>query len=412
MDKIIISEERYGRKLNHLEDDDLIDRLNSRYTVMALVMCIFIITGKSYVGDPINCWTPGRFQKKKTFLLLLHFVLLTIAQFSGTHNSYTNSICWLKGSYYLPTEEITIPDRSKPRLYHVSYYQWTPFILLGMALLFLVPRYLWCSFTRRGGVNIQRLVKAIKDPLDPEKGVKLTHCALQSHIETQNSIQGTICCGVRCPNFYYSYTVTYFSVKILYIVNTLCQFFLLNTFLSFHFTSYGPEGLNKLFSGDDWFESPRFPRVTMCDFMIRHLGSNQHWYAIQCNLPINIYNEKIFLAIWIWLIVLTILNFLSMILWMISLGRSRRLSTIKKYLKMSATPSKEKESLLSSTTMPTYRGHGRVETAHGLTDYLSLDGFLIFDIVARNTDDIAAGQIIDRLSKTYEPRARHHMSNV
>ncbi|CAF5216849.1 unnamed protein product, partial [Rotaria magnacalcarata] len=48
MDKIIISEDRYGRKLNRFEDDDLIDRLNSRYTVMALVMCIFIITGKAY----------------------------------------------------------------------------------------------------------------------------------------------------------------------------------------------------------------------------------------------------------------------------------------------------------------------------------------------------------------------------
>jgi hypothetical protein len=63
MDKIIISEDRYGRKLNHFEDDDFIDRLNNRYTVMVLVMCIFIITGKTYVGEPINCWTPGMFQQ-------------------------------------------------------------------------------------------------------------------------------------------------------------------------------------------------------------------------------------------------------------------------------------------------------------------------------------------------------------
>ena len=59
MDKIIISEERYGRKIIHYEDDDFIDRLNNRYTVMVLVMCILIITGKLYVGNPINCWTPG-----------------------------------------------------------------------------------------------------------------------------------------------------------------------------------------------------------------------------------------------------------------------------------------------------------------------------------------------------------------
>ena len=63
MDKIIISEDRYGRKLNHYENDDFIDRLNSRYTVMVLVMCIFIITGKTYVGDQINCWAPGNILK-------------------------------------------------------------------------------------------------------------------------------------------------------------------------------------------------------------------------------------------------------------------------------------------------------------------------------------------------------------
>jgi hypothetical protein len=63
MEKIIISEDRYGRKLNHFEDDDFIDRLNNRYTVLVLVMCILIITGKNYVGDPINCWTPGKFNQ-------------------------------------------------------------------------------------------------------------------------------------------------------------------------------------------------------------------------------------------------------------------------------------------------------------------------------------------------------------
>jgi hypothetical protein len=63
MEKIIISEDRYGRKLNHFEDDDFIDRLNNRYTVLALVMCILIITGKNYVGDQINCWTPGKFNQ-------------------------------------------------------------------------------------------------------------------------------------------------------------------------------------------------------------------------------------------------------------------------------------------------------------------------------------------------------------
>lgn len=106
MEKILISEDRYGRKLNNFESDDIIDRLNNRYTVLALIMCIFIVMGKTHVGEPINCWAPGKsFKEIKVLVLKYNLYLLLIAQFSGTHIAYTNSICWLKGSYYLPTEE-------------------------------------------------------------------------------------------------------------------------------------------------------------------------------------------------------------------------------------------------------------------------------------------------------------------
>lgn len=59
MEKIIIAEERYGSKTHRFEDDDFVARLNNRYTVGILMLCIFIITGGTAVGKPINCWTPG-----------------------------------------------------------------------------------------------------------------------------------------------------------------------------------------------------------------------------------------------------------------------------------------------------------------------------------------------------------------
>jgi hypothetical protein len=279
-----------------------------------------------------------------------------------------------------------------------------------MALLFLLPRFLWQAFTRQGGLNIRRFVQLIKDKPDAEKGVEFVKRQLKVYLDTQNTLHGTICCGIRCRDFYLGYTLTYFTIKILYVINALAQFFLLNAFLSFNFSSYGAEAINKLFSsGDDWFESPRFPRVTMCDFMIRHLGSNQHWYAIQCNLPINIYNEKIFLGVWLWLIILTVLNFLSIILWIISLTRRRRLATVKKYLKIIKSTPGDKEKLLStSTTEPLIRS-----TDYGeFTDYMHLDGFLIFQIIAKNTDDLVAGQIIEHLYRNYEPPTRSYTSNV
>lgn len=59
MEKLLISEDRYGQKANHLENNEFVDRLNSRYTVMILMLAILIVIGKLFVGNPIQCWTPG-----------------------------------------------------------------------------------------------------------------------------------------------------------------------------------------------------------------------------------------------------------------------------------------------------------------------------------------------------------------
>jgi len=292
-----------------------------------------------------------------------------------------------------------------------SYYQWTPFILLGMGLLFLFPKFVWHTFTRQGGLNIRRLVQTIKDKPDADKGVDFVKRTLQLYLNTQNNLHGSFCCGIRCRNIYFGYTLAYFSVKLLYVTNTLAQFFLLNSFLSFHFTRYGVDALNKLFSDERWIESPRFPLVTMCDFMVRRLGSNQHWYAIQCTLPINMYNEKIFLGIWIWLIVLTVLNVLSILSWIVSLTKNRRLAAIKKYLRVvREVPSKKDRLLLSKTSR--YQTLDRMEDFSEFTEYLHTDGYLIFRIIAHNTDEIVAGQIIEHLYRNYESLPRNNMSDV
>jgi hypothetical protein len=59
MDKLLIKEYYYGRGTRHYIEDDLVDRLNSRVTILLLMSSIFIITSNMYVGKPINCWAPG-----------------------------------------------------------------------------------------------------------------------------------------------------------------------------------------------------------------------------------------------------------------------------------------------------------------------------------------------------------------
>ena len=78
MDKIILSEDRYGRKTDPFADDDFVDRLNNKITITLLVACILIITSSIYVGKPINCWTPGIFILNRNIFLLMSFSLNTI----------------------------------------------------------------------------------------------------------------------------------------------------------------------------------------------------------------------------------------------------------------------------------------------------------------------------------------------
>ena len=67
----------------------------------------------------------------------------------------------------------------------------------------------------------------------------------------------------------------------------------------------------------DWTEAKHviFPRVTFCDFLVRRLGNN-HRYTVQCVLPINLYNEKIYMILWFWMVFVAAASILSLIVWL------------------------------------------------------------------------------------------------
>ncbi len=90
-------------------DDDSTDRLSSKTTVIMLIMFTIIVSVGIWVGDPIKCWTPKHF--------------------TGNHDKFTNSYCWVKNTYYLPFDE-DIPKPHEERRV-IQYYQWIPFILLA-----------------------------------------------------------------------------------------------------------------------------------------------------------------------------------------------------------------------------------------------------------------------------------------
>ena len=144
-------------------DDDTADKMSHRYTVILLIVFTVVVSTKQYVGDPINCWVP--------------------AHFTGNHEEYANSYCWIKNTYFLPFEDY-IPKRGEQRDM-IPYYQWVPIILLFSALLFYIPRLAWRSLSNRAGIDVDNVVAAAETFQSAEKAenkeVTLDYMTKQMH---------------------------------------------------------------------------------------------------------------------------------------------------------------------------------------------------------------------------------------
>ncbi len=72
--------------------------------------------------------------------------------FTGSHSKYTNNICWVKNTYYLPFDEHIPTENGCPSFRNhveypedaeILYYQWLPFILLGQVIYTLYMPLKW-----------------------------------------------------------------------------------------------------------------------------------------------------------------------------------------------------------------------------------------------------------------------------
>ena len=103
----------------------------------------------------------------------------------------------------------------------------------------------------------------------------------------------------------------FYFCEFLNLVNVIFQMCLTNTFLGHSFSEYGLEVLN--FTNEDPENrvdpmSRVFPRVTKCRFeKYGGSGTIQNFDAL-CVLGMNIINEKIFIFLWFWYIMLAIVT--------------------------------------------------------------------------------------------------------
>ena len=180
--------------------------------------------------------------------------------------------------------------------------------------------------------------------------------------------------------------ILYPIIKGLYITNVVFQIFLLNLFLGTNYNMYGFDIMGRIIAGEDLNNSRRFPRVTLCDFKIRILGNTQR-YTVQCALPINLYNEIIFIFIWFWFIFVAIATSCSFCLWVFRAFYMRGNYHYVKTRLIAMDKLKRAPSWLVEKFVK---------------DYLQRDGVFILRMVARNSSDLIAAELVTGLWDQYK----------
>jgi len=245
-----------------------------------------LLTAAEFFGAPINCIT------------------------SLPNANVINTYCWIQSTftiqdYYLRERGSSVaePGVGTPNFddedieskwkFH-NYYQWVVFFLFFQAVLCYLPKFIWNN--AEGGL-MATIASGLNPGLFREEDItgkkKVITDYIISHIKMHNT-----------------YVFKYWFCELLCFVNIVGQLFLIDSFLGGEFLTYGPRVLQ--YSEMDQAErvDPMiyvFPRMTKCTFHKFGSSGTIERHDAFCLLPLNILNEKIFITIWFWFVILAVI---------------------------------------------------------------------------------------------------------
>ena len=171
----------------------------------------------------------------------------------------------------------------------------------------------------------------------------------------------------------------------LFIGNVIAQLFIMDWVLGSDYHLYGFDVLKAWVTSKDWRMPERFPRSTMCDLKIRRLGNVQR-YTVQCVLPINLFNEMIFLCVWWMLAFLAVYTVYSFIWWIAVLSSSQ-----------------EDRRFLSKHLQYRKRSQKEGQLKIFIKEHLRRDGVFVMRLIGLNTDAVTVTDIVCTLWDRYFP---------
>ena len=281
-------------KVRYLYDKAVIDnpvfRLHYSFTSAIFFGSCILTTAFAFFGKPIDCINDAEGDQLKQAI---------------------NTFCWIHSTYTLDGNYSNLkntddahpgvgPENNRTEIYH-SYYQWVPFVLFLQGILFYAPHWLWKNFE---GGRIRQMTDGSRGMKLGANGDRKTHCKALFEYLRQT---------MRCHR---QLVFSYVSCEVINFINVVGNIFFIDKFLGGVFLKYGTHVIQ--FANEDqesrW--DPMiltFPRMTKCLF--RYGGKSGGFNEVDslCLLPLNIVNEKIYIFLWFWLIILAVVTGLNLL---------------------------------------------------------------------------------------------------
>ncbi|CAF1639904.1 unnamed protein product [Rotaria magnacalcarata] len=362
-------------------DDDFTDRLSRLYSVLLFSIFVLIVSSVQFVGNPISCFTP--------------------ASFTDAHITYTDFVCWISNTYFISMDkDIPEVNNSEQRegTHIIRFYQYVPFILMLQTLGFFLPGFFWRSGSPHFGVALQKYLDQLntsrnslsESPLYRQKLIRNVAARLDQYFR------------MRPRKIIPKLTIFYLFIKTTYVINIVIQLICLHYFMNFNFDIKDIIERFLIYSNTVSHASLQFPTNVLCDFIVRFLGKNKHRHTVQCVLPINIFNEKIFIFAYLWLIVLFICTTYNLIVqWIIYLLFHRAEITAPRRRVHYTIPTKSTpEQSHDDDEMKQSYSHQSL-TSKFTKNYLQCDGIVIMRLLDMNIDLVTMNDLMDNLWEFY-----------
>ncbi|XP_046984997.1 innexin inx3 [Schistocerca americana] len=344
--------------------DNVVFRCHYRVTSAILFLCCILCTANSLIGEPINCINDGA--------VACHVI---------------NTYCWITSTFTLPHQQgkpvgthVAHPglgnyvDEDNETHYH-SYYQWVPFMLFFQGVLFYVPHWIWKNWE-------EGKVRLISDGM---RGALAT--TNEDRRARQSRLVQYIIDTLHLHNFYAS---GYFFCEALNFVNVIGNIVFIDVFLGGAFMTYGTEVLSFSGRNQENRTDPMvvvFPRVTKCTFHKYGASGTIQKHDALCVLALNIINEKIYIFLWFWLIILAVLSGLALLYSLVIV-------------------------VLPSVRETILKRRFRFGSPNGVTaivEKMQIGDFLLLYLLGQNMNTIVFAEVLDELSQKLNDYIHNNM---